>query len=148
MGLVMKIRFTDVIKDGTLKNYYVNGKVCGYQFDIRLGYYRGHYLSDIEQLDVEMDGQKASSKDITFCLNGKEFSPEELKYQVSEFWTIITPATVVVRKTGGLCSGKHDLNLTLMLRSPYLPLPGATMAHTYTPIDSCERKTIVLQEEK
>ena len=25
-------------------NYYVNGKVSGYQFDVRLGYYRGHYL--------------------------------------------------------------------------------------------------------
>lgn len=146
MGLEMKMSFTDIIRPGTLKNYYVNGKVSGYQFDVRLGYYRGHYLSVIDTLGVEVDGEKAEDMNVTFCLNGKEFAPAELKYQFSEFWTILTPATIKVRKAGGLTKGAHDINLTLMLHSPYMPLPGATEPHQYTPINSCDQKTVELSD--
>ena len=44
MGLEMKLAFYGYYPSGTLKNYYANGKVSGYQFDVRLGYYRGHFI--------------------------------------------------------------------------------------------------------
>ena len=144
MGLVMKLKFTDILRDGTLRNYYVNGKRCGYQFDVRLGYYRGHFLSVIDELSVETDGIKALTDDITFCLNGKEFGVVELRQQFSEFWNILTPATIKVHKPGGLNEGEHDINLTLMLHSPYMPLPGSVKEHEYTPIDSSDRKMLTL----
>lgn len=147
MGLVMKIKFTDVIREDTLKNYYVNGKTAGFEFDVRLSYYRGHFLSDIEELSLRLDGEAFAENDILFCLNGKEIPSGELKYQISEFWPIIIPATLRVRKRGGLSGGKHDLDLTLLLRCPYLPLPGAVKPHAYTPIDSSERKIVTLKEE-
>lgn len=147
MGLVMKLKFTDIIRENTLKNYYVNGSVCGFQFDVRLGYYRGHYLSVIDELGVIVDGETFSKQEITFCLNGKEFGITELKHQVSEFWTILTPATIMVRKSGGLSSGEHEIDFKLMLRSPYMPLPGASEAHAYTPIDSCEKKKVMLNKD-
>jgi len=146
MGLVMKLRFTDIIQEKTLKNYYVNGKVCGFQLDVRLGYYRGHYLSVIDELDITVDGEAFAQADIIFCLNGKEFGVPELKHQFSEFWTILTPATILVRKAGGLTAGEHEIDFKLMLHSPYMPLPGAAVPHAYTPIDSCEKKTVVLEE--
>ncbi len=146
MGLVMKLRFTEIIREGTLRNYYVNGKIAGYGFDIRLGYYRGHFLSVIDDLGVETDGEKVNSDNITFCINNKEFHTFELKYQFSEFWNILTPATIKIRKAGGLSPGEHDINLTLMLRSPYMPLPGSVKEHCYTPIDSCDRKILLLAD--
>ena len=146
MGLEMKIRFTEVLRPGTLKNYYVNGKVCGYQFDVRLGYYRGHYLSVIDELAVTVDGERAEDMDVTFCLNGKEFAPAELKYQFSEFWPVLTPATIKIHKPGGLTAGDHTVDLTLMLHSPYMPLPGATQPHQYTPINSCESAVMTLAD--
>lgn len=144
MGLVMKIKFTDILREGTLSNYYVNGKVCGYQFDVRLGYYRGHFLSVIDELAVEADGEKADPNDITFCINGKEFGIVELKQQFSEFWNILTSATIKVHKPEGLSKGEHDINFILILHSPYMPLPGAKEEHSYTPIDSCDRRTLTL----
>ncbi|MGN6711969.1 C-glycoside deglycosidase beta subunit domain-containing protein [Anaerocolumna jejuensis] len=146
MGLVMKLSFTDIIREGTFRNYYVNGKVLGYQFDIRLGYYRGHYLSAIDELAVEVDGKKIDSNDVFFGINNKEFGTAELKYLFTEFWNILTPATIRVHKMDGLCPGEHDINLKLMLRSPYMPLPGSAEYHTYTPIDSSDRKTFVLKD--
>lgn len=144
MALVMRYQMTDILQDGTLRNYYVSGKIQGFQFDVRLGYYRGHYLSTIDELAVEIDNMVIPSQCITFCVNGKEFCPAELKYQVSEFWTILQPATIKIIYPGGLAEGEHLVNLTLILRSPYMPLPGATEPHSYTPIDSCDKKTMTL----
>ena len=53
MGFVMRVKLTETLRDGTLKNYYENKRKAGYQFDLRLAYYRGHYLSVIDELAVE-----------------------------------------------------------------------------------------------
>ena len=143
MAFVMRISITDVLRDGTLANYHVNGKACGYRFDVRLRGYRGHYLSTIDELEITTNGVKVAEQNITFCLNGKEFAVSELKHQVAEFWRIIEPATIMVHCPGGLPPGEYDIDLKLMLRCPYLPQPGATQ-RTYVAIDSCERKTLKL----
>lgn len=144
MGFVMKVKLTETLRDGTLKNFYELGKPAGYQVDVRLAYYRGQYLSVIDELSVAVDGIKAEDQDLRFCLNGKEFAPWELKEAFQEFWGIKDPATLKVRMPGGLKSGEHKVQLKLMFRCPYLPIPGAE--HGYTPVDSCDEKTMVLHE--
>lgn len=146
MGLKMKIRFTDVLQCGTLRNTYASGKLNGYQVDVRMGYYRGHYLSTIDHLSIMTDGKREDESDISFCLNGKEFGPAELKHLVSEFWPVLEPATIKVRRPGGLAPGEHIIELTLILRSPYMPQPGSDKPHSYVPIDSSECKTMTLAE--
>lgn len=147
MAFGMRLVFTDIIQNNSLKNYYVNGKKSGFEFDIRLAYYRGQYLSCIDKFEVAIDGEKIDSKDITFCLNGKEFSVFQLPYLVSEFWTIITPAKIRVRKPGGLSLGEHEIELTLILRSPYMPLPGGEGDRAYVPIDSSDKKILSIVEQ-
>lgn len=144
MGLVMRVNFTDILQKDTLKNYYLHGQIEGFQFKVRLSYYRGHFLSVIEKLGVKVDDEIVPEKDILFCLNGKEFIVADLKNQSNEFWNILTPATIKVRKAGGLKPGKHKVSLELMLRNPYLPLPGSTEEHCYTPIDSCDEQYMEL----
>lgn len=144
MGFVLKIQFTDVVRDNTLKNTYINGKVSGFQFDVKLGYYRGLYLSCVETLTLAVDEELIKEEDISFCLNGKEFGIAELPFLVSEFWLLNEVAQIKVRKTGGLQEGNHDMDFQLMLRSPYLPAPGSKEPHTYVPIDSCQRKMLAL----
>lgn len=142
MAFVMRVKLTETLRDGTLKNYYENGAVGGYQFDVRLAYYRGQYLSVIDELKVSVDGEEAPEDDVRFCVNGKQFAPWELREAYSEFWRIIDPAVVKVRRPGGLAPGEHDVKLTLMFRCPYLPIPGAE--HGYAPVDSCDEKTMTL----
>ena len=55
MGFAMRMNFVDVVVDDSLKNVKVNGKNIGYQFDIRLSYYRGHFLSVIDEFGVKVD---------------------------------------------------------------------------------------------
>ena len=64
MAIAMKLKFVDVVQDGTFKNTYVNGKKSGYKFDIRLSYYRGHFLSVIDTLELTVDGEKVKKEDI------------------------------------------------------------------------------------
>ena len=45
MAIAMVIRYVDVICDDSLKSFYINGNRMGYQFDVRLACYRGHFLS-------------------------------------------------------------------------------------------------------
>jgi hypothetical protein len=142
MGFAMRVNFVDVICDDSLKNEYVNGKIQGYSFDVRLSYYRGHFLSDIDVLEVETDGKKVDPENITFCLNGKELSVWEVKEAYTEFWSLLTPAVIKVNQPGGLEKGKHEIKFTLMLRVPYLPLPGGDNDHSYMPLDSCGEKVL------
>ena len=40
MGFAMRMNFVDVVVSDSLTQYYVDGKKMGYQFDIRLSFYR------------------------------------------------------------------------------------------------------------
>ena len=142
MAFAMRMVFADIIVDDSLKNYYVDGKKMGYQFDIRLGYYRGHFLSTITELSVKLDEEEVPAETIKFCLNGKEFSPVELPNCYSEFWQPIEPATIRVWKPGGLEAGEHHVAMTLMLRSPYMEIGP----DQFMPIDSGGEKTLPVIE--
>lgn len=146
MGFAMRVNFVDVICDDSLTNEYVNGKKTGYGFDVRLSYYRGHFLSDIDRLELWMDGEKVDEKDIFFCLNGKEFYVSQLTECFTEFWSLLEPARIRVHKTGGLSNGPHHIKLNLMMRVPYLPLPGGKTDHDYMPLDAGGEKTLSIRE--
>lgn len=140
MAFAMRINFTDVVCDGSLKNMFANGKKVGYQFDIRLSYYRGHFLSVIDAFGVKLDGIEVPQEDIKFCINGREFGISQLHDLVSEFWQIAEPATIKVFKNGGIEAGDHEVDVKLMFHSPYMPISDSA----YMPIDSCGSKTLNL----
>ena len=71
-AIPLRLNFVDVVCDDSLKHLYVNGKKAGCQFDVRLSYYRGHFLSVIDRLEVEIDGEKISQEAISFCLRDEE----------------------------------------------------------------------------
>ncbi|GAA0790528.1 hypothetical protein GCM10008910_00250 [Faecalicatena orotica] len=142
MAFAMRINFVDVVCDNSLKNIFTNGNKTGYQFDIRLSYYRGHFLSVIDELKVKVDGQEVHEDNIKFCIHGKEFGICQLHDLVSEFWTITEPATIKVFNDGGLEPGEHEIDVTLMFHSPYMPLSDTE----YMPIDSCGIKKLMLAE--
>lgn len=144
MSFSMRLVFTDILRPDSLRNFPSDRQALGYQFQVRLAYYRGHYLSCIDQFQLEVDGQTVADKALLFCLNGKEFEPVELRRQSAEFWEILKPATIKVHHPGGLEPGEHNVKLTLMLRSPYMPQPGASEPHRYVPIDSSDEQALVL----
>lgn len=143
MGFAMKMDTVDVIVDGSLKNYIVNGKKIGYQFDIRLSYYRGHFLTVIDEFGIRVDGREIPNELVKFSINGKEFSPVEFDKCYTEFWRVTDPATIRVWCPGGLEAGEHDIDVTLIFRSPYMPIGDD---HQYMPVDSCGSKRLAVTD--
>lgn len=131
MGFAMRMKLTDIIKPGTCKPIYINGKQQGFSFDMQLAYYRGHYLSDIDCMEVLVDGEKMPQEGVTLELNGKEFTTYQFAHAETEFWSQAAIARVNVLKRGGLSAGEHTLTLNLMLRVPYMAI-GPRM---YMPLD-------------
>lgn len=145
MTFVMKLPFVDTVCGDTLVNTYVDGKKIGYEFEIRLSYYRGHFISCIEELTITVDGQAIESDDLIFCLNAKEFTMNQIPYLVSEFWNVAEPATIKVYSPGGLAEGEHSIEVTLLLRNAYMYVPGNTPNHNYAVLDSSGRTAIALK---
>ncbi len=140
MGFSMRQNFNnEFVKRGSFQHEYINGKKNGFSFQVILGYYRGHYLSDIDNLEVFLDGERMPDEAVTFELNGKEMPVYKLKYAVTEFWSQVVPATVRVIKAGGVSAGEHELDFRLMLRVPYMQIGPD---HTFMPLDSGEKISV------
>lgn len=144
MGFAMRMNLNgEIVKKDSFKSMYINGTKNGFEFDVQLGYYRGHYLSDIDLLEVYVDGEKMPQEAVTFELNGKEMPVYKLSWAVTEFWSQVVPARIHVIKKGGLSVGDHELELKLMLRVPYMSI-GPN--HTYMPLDSGDKVTVTVAE--
>ena len=144
MGFAMRMQLNEqIVKKESLRHMYINGKKNGFSFDVQLAYYRGHYLSDIDSLEVWLDGEKMPDEAVTFELNGKEMPVYKLKYAVTEFWSQVVPATIHVIKAGGVEAGEHELDFKLMLRVPYMQIGPD---HTFMPLDSGEKVTVTVVE--
>lgn len=139
--IALRLNFVDVICDDSLENTYVNGKKAGFQFQVRLSYYRGHFLSTIDEIGVKIDGEEIKTDNIFLGLKGQEYGAAQLHTMVNEFWPIIEPATIKVFYPGGLEKGVHKVEFTLYFRSPYMEI-GENL---YMPIDSCGEKELTIR---
>lgn len=146
MGFAMRMNLNgSIVKTDTFRNYYINGRKNGFEFDVQLAYYRGHYLSDIDLLEVWLDGEKMPQEAVTFELNGKEMPVYKLSYAVTEFWSQVQPARIRVIRKVGVGDGKHELDFRLMLRVPYMQIgPG----HDFMALDSGEKVTVNVKDQK
>ncbi len=144
MGFAMRMKINEeIIKTKSFQNMNINGAKNGFEFDVQLAYYRGHFLSDIELLEVYIDGEKMPQEAVTFELNGKELPIYKLKYAATEFWSQAVPARIRVIKKDGLSIGEHDLELKLMLRVPYMQIGPE---HNFMPLDSTDKVKVTVVE--
>ena len=98
-----------LICEKPIRNEIVAGKKIGYTF----------YLSCIEDLKFEIDGQEIAKEKIAFSLNGKEFTISDLPELNHEYWYVMKPATIRVQQIGGIAPGDHTLRVYMKHRVPY-----------------------------
>ena len=108
-----------LICEKPIRNEIVAGKKIGYTFEIRYPSYRGCYLSCIEDLKFEIDGQEIAKEKSAVSLNGKEFTISDLPELNHEYWYVMKPATIRVQQIGGIAPGDHTLRVYMKHRVPY-----------------------------
>ena len=144
MAFAMRMKLNpEIIKKDSFRNFYINGAKNGFEFNVQLAYYRGHYLSDIDLLEVYLDGERRPQEAVTFELNGKEIPVYKLSWAVTEFWSQVEQAKIRVIRKGGVENGEHELELRLMLRVPYMQIGPD---HSFMPLDSGEKVTVNVAE--
>ncbi|WP_346698922.1 DUF6379 domain-containing protein [Catenibacillus scindens] len=110
-----------VIQSVGFRNIKENGKITGFQFKIRLPYYRGIFLSQLRPGTLYVDGEKVDREDIIWNINGQDHTFEEMKSNMKDHWATTTPAILKVPKEGGLSQGYHDLTYGFCFTSSYMP---------------------------
>jgi hypothetical protein len=105
------------------KNTVVDGKVVGFQFDLKHQYYRGFTLSILRRIEPEIDGEMIPREDVRLVINGETFTLEECRTTIdSDFrWEFSDYATVICLKDGGLEKGKHHLKVKQVVAPSYMP---------------------------
>ena len=91
----------------------------GYEFNIKYPSYRGAYLSCIEDLKFQIDGETVNPSKVYFLLNGKQFLLAEIPECYKEYWFVRDKATVRVIQSGGIAPGEHEVNVYMKHRVPY-----------------------------
>ena len=64
----------EVIQSVGFRNTKVNGEVTGFQFKVRLPYYRGVFLSQIRPGTLFIDGERIEKENIVWNIKGEDFT--------------------------------------------------------------------------
>lgn len=103
------------------KNTVVDDKTIGFQFDMRIQYYRGVSLSIVRNIEVWIDGEKYPQEDIRFSVNNETFTLNEMRTVIDNRWLFGQFATVMVIKENGLSEGAHHIKCTQTIAPSYMP---------------------------
>ncbi len=115
----------NVFIKGSCKNTQEQGKTVGYEMQTHITYYRAIPLSMVNDIRVKTDGQEVPREDILCSVDNGEywFTLDEMKTVVEHKWEYGEPMTVRVKKENGLAKGRHEVTLTVIVRTAYIPVP-------------------------
>jgi hypothetical protein len=109
-----------VIADGSLRA--VDG---GFQFDVRLPWYRALPVACVEGLDVVIDGTEIPSETLRIEVNGEMYALADLPPRHEDWWYVADAAPVTVPHA--LDGGEHQLEATIHVRIPYIIESGVPL---------------------
>lgn len=98
-----------------------NGEIVGFQFNVRLTYYRGIFLSQLRPQKVVVDGEVFPRESVIWEIAGKEYTFSELRQEGMAHWNPLNTATIKIRKDGGLPQGYHEIITGYRFSSSYIP---------------------------
>lgn len=114
-----------IIVPGSLRN-----TAQGFELGIRLPYYRGQWLSIVEDIAITVDGQRHPREAVRFSVRGKTFTLDAMEAATTERWEFGEVATVQV-VGAPLPPGDHAVTVAEQLRISYLP---------WVPTTSCTQR--------
>jgi len=109
------------IQSRGFRNVESDGKVIGFQVNIRSLYYRGLWLSQLRPATVKVDGETFSGEQIKWTISGITYTQSEMATLGDVHWGVLEPATLTVSKEGGLEPGYHDIEVSYLYSASYLP---------------------------
>ncbi|MEH7094140.1 C-glycoside deglycosidase beta subunit domain-containing protein [Neobacillus vireti] len=116
----------NVFLENTCKNIEEACKITGFELKTNITYYRGIPLSMVNDIGVEVDGEKVPRENILCSVDEVDwFTLDEMETVTTYKWEYGEPLSVRVRKDGGLSKGTHQVALDVIVRTAYIPVPLA-----------------------
>jgi hypothetical protein len=113
--------FEDFILTAGFRNLYKLGVITGFQFKIIIPYYRGIWISMMQDFVVKVDGVTCTSDQLSIKIGDKIIPYTDADKAYDIFWVYGEPATVIVNKPGGLEVGLHTIECGLYVDKSYWP---------------------------
>ena len=110
-----------IIQQRGFRNVVEDGRVTGFQLQLRMPNYRGAAGSLIDGAEVTIDGDAWDAETPLWTLQGRTFTLDQLRASTGVRWQLDEPATITVPKPGGLNAGLHRVAVAVYLRRPYFP---------------------------
>lgn len=111
-----------VIADGSLQ-----ATTEGFQFGLRLPWYRALPLACVEGLNVALDGETASPEDLRIELDETTYRLADLRDLHDRAWYVTDAARVTVKRDTLAFRDQHELDVTLAVRIPYIVESGVPL---------------------
>ncbi|HSB65741.1 MAG TPA: DUF6379 domain-containing protein [Anaerolineales bacterium] len=103
------------------KNVKEGGKVTGFQFGLRLPYYRGVVCSLVGRTKLTVDGKEIPWEAMSVTIGGKTIKMPELENEPVHKWEFGNIGIVKVDLPGGLKTGEHKLAVEQEMKISYVP---------------------------
>jgi|tagenome__1003787_1003787.scaffolds.fasta_scaffold20927091_2 hypothetical protein len=98
------------------------------ELSVRLNWYRSLPLSCVEQLEIRLDGEAVDPATATLDLAGVRCSVSDLAGADDRWWHVLDSARIRVPLARAPRAGRHEVELVLGSRIPYLVAPDGSAA--------------------
>jgi hypothetical protein len=122
--------FKQVFNENGFARILKDGCPAGFQFEMKLQYYRGAPLSIILDIEVWLDGVKTPRESLRVVNRGDVFTLVEMETAVDNRWEFGKWGAVQVLVPVDPAPGRHRLACTQTLRPSYMPWPIVVQAET------------------
>jgi Domain of unknown function (DUF6379) len=92
----------------------------GFDLDVHLNWYRSLPLSSVKTVELTLNGETIPRDDITFAVNGNEYSLDELMERWEEMWFVLDAATLRVGRPLVRAGEAAEVSIRLGNRIPYI----------------------------
>ncbi len=111
-----------MIAEEGVKFFERDGNTAAYEFGLRVPYYMGVPLSQINQFEVYIDGVRESSENIRLIMKtGEEFKLSEIITVSSYHWEYGEKLRTVVLRNRKIPKGIHKLEVIVGIDVIYMP---------------------------
>lgn len=106
----------------------------GFRADVRLPWYRALPLSCVERIEVSVDGTPIPPVDIRLTLGDADpLAIADLASLTDTWWYVLDSATLSVASPTAARPGTHEVEVSMGLHIPYLPVGGVPLVN----LDAC-----------
>ncbi|MFS0924622.1 DUF6379 domain-containing protein [Enterococcus casseliflavus] len=114
----------NVFIKNSFKKTVVENKVTGFELQTHITYYRAIPLSMINDIRVKVDSEAVSRENILCSVDQIDwFTLDEMTTVTTYKWEYGEPLYIRVRQETELTPGEHEIELAVVTRTAYIPVP-------------------------